>query len=126
VNGSLIYNLRYNDNFLFPVDVDNSARHFHNIVQTEGKVPFLVRQEYSAEGQVLGGKFEGRSQSTQLTNKFFYVANRLNRNERVNSRGIEAYVNYQKLPSGTYTIRFYIELVRMAELRDGVLSIAYA
>ena len=126
VNGSLIYNLRYNDNFLFPVDVDNSARHFHNIVQTEGKVPFVVRQEYSSEGQVLGGLFEGQTQSDMLTNKFFYVANRLNRNERVNSRGVEAYVNYQKLPTGTYTIRFYIELVRMAELRDGVVSVAYA
>ena len=126
VNGSLIYNLRYNDNFLFPVDVDNSARHFHNIVQTEGKVPFVVRQEYSGEGLVLGGQFEGRTQTDVLTNKFFYVANRLNRNERVNSRGIEAYVNYQKLPSGTYTIRFYVELVRMAELRDGVLNISYA
>ena len=33
VNGSLIYNLRYNDNFLFPVDVDNSARHFHNLLR---------------------------------------------------------------------------------------------
>ena len=126
VNGSLTYNLRYNDHFLFPVDVDNSARHFHNIVQTEGKVPFVVRQEYAGEGLVLGGQFEGYTNSTALTNKFFYIANRLNRNERVNSRGIEAYVDYQTLTAGSYTLRFYIELVRMAQLRNGVLEIQYA
>jgi len=126
VNGSLIYNLRYNDHFLFPVDVDNSARHFHNIVQTEGKVPFVMRQEYSGEGLVIGGSIEGRNQTDQFTNKFFYVANRLNRNERVNSRGIEAYVDYRDLSAGTYTARFYIELVRMAQLRDGMLTIEYA
>jgi len=126
VNGSLTNNLRYNDHFLFPVDVDNSARHFHNIVQTEGKVPFVVRQEYAGEGLVLGGQFEGYSNATALTNKFFYIANRLNRNERINSRGIEAYVDYQTLTAGTYTARFYIELVRMAQLSDGMLQIEYA
>lgn len=126
VNGSLIYNLRYNDHFLFPVDVDNSARHFHNIVQTEGKVPFVMRQEYSGEGLVIGGKFEGHDQTSQLTNKFFYIANRLNKNQRVNSRGIEAYVDYRDLEGGTYTARWYIELVRMAQLKDGVLQVEYA
>jgi hypothetical protein len=125
VNGSLIYNLRYNDNFLFPVDVDNSARHFHNIVQTEGKVPFITRQMYSGEGQVLGGKFEGYDQS-DLTGTCFRVANRLNRNERVNSRGIEAYVDYRDLIADSYVLRFYIELVRMAELQDGMLNIQFA
>jgi len=125
-NGSLTYNLRYNDHFLFPVDVNNSARHFHNIVQTEGKVPFVVRQEYAGEGLVLSGAFENYVNETALTNKFFYIANRLNRNERVNSRGIEAYVDYNTLTAGSYTLRFYIELVRMAQLRNGVLEIQYA
>ena len=125
-NGSLTYNLRYNDHFLFPVDVDNSARHFHNIVQTEGKVPFVVRQEYAGEGLVLAGSLENYDNNTVLTNKFFYISNRLNRNERVNSRGLEAYVDYNTLTAGSYTIRFYIEMVRMAQLSDGVLQIAYA
>jgi hypothetical protein len=125
-NGSLTYNLRYNDHFLFPVDVDNNARHFHNIVQAEGKVPFVTRQEYSGEGLVLGGKIEGYDQDQVLQNAFFYIANRLNRNERVNSRGIEAYVDYQTLSAGNYTIRFYVELVRMAQLRNGVLDIQFA
>lgn len=126
VNGSLTYNLRYNDHFLFPVDVNNSARHFHNIVQSEGKVPFVVRQEYSGEGLVLAGKFEGYTQTDALTNKFFHVANRLNRNERVNSRGIEAYVDYQTLGAGSHTLRFYVELVRMAGLNNGMMNIQFA
>jgi hypothetical protein len=27
-NGSITYNIKYNDRFLYPVDVKNSARHF--------------------------------------------------------------------------------------------------
>ncbi len=126
LNGSLTYNLRYNDHFLFPVDVVNNARHFHNIVQTEGKVPFITRQEYSGEGLVLGGEIEEYTQTGQFTNSFFYLANRLNRNERVNSRGIEAYIDYDTLPAGSHTLRLYIELVRMASLNNGMLDIAYA
>ena len=125
-NGSLTYNLRYNDHFLFPVDVVNNARHFHNIVQTEGKVPFITRQEYSGEGLVLGGQIEEYTQTGQLTNSFFYLANRLNRNERVNSRGIEAYIDYNTLPAGNHTLRLYIEMVRMASLNNGMLNIQYA
>jgi hypothetical protein len=125
-NGSLTYNLRYNDHFLFPVDVVNNARHFHNIVQTEGKVPFITRQEYSGEGLVLGGEIEEYTQTGQFTNSFFYLANRLNRNERINSRGIEAYIDYNTLPAGNHTLRLYIELVRMASLNNGMLDIQYA
>ncbi len=128
VNGSLIYNLRYNDNFLFPVDVDNSARHFHNIVQTEGKVPFVMRQEYSGEGLVIDGQIEGHNQTDQLTNKFFYVANRLNRNERINSRGIELYFQMEDLPASTagYVQRVYLEVMRTATLTNGYLECYYA
>ena len=125
-NGSVTYNVRYNDNFLYPVDVDNTARHFHNVVQSEGKVPFVIRQEYGGEGLVLGGKFEKFDQSTAFSNKFYYVASRLNRNERVNSRGIEMYVDYDTLESGNHTIRFYIELMRLATLSNGRMEIAYA
>tara|TARA_R110000796_G_scaffold79632_1_gene176786 strand:+ start:4655 stop:6148 length:1494 start_codon:yes stop_codon:yes gene_type:complete len=125
-NGSLTYNLRYNDHFLYPVDVDNTARHFHNIVQTEGKVPFVIRQEYGGEGLVLGGQFEKYNQADVLTNQFNYIASRLNRSERVNSRGIEVYLKYDTLATGSHTIRFYIELMRMASLNGGVMSITYA
>ena len=37
-NGTIETNLRYNDLFLFPIDVTNSARQFHNVVQTEGRI----------------------------------------------------------------------------------------
>ena len=126
VNGSLTYNIRYNDQFLYPIDVTNTARHFHNIVQAEGKIPFVCRQEYSGEGLVLGGQLEDYSQSTELTSSFFYIANRLNRNERVNSRGIEVYSTYESLPAGAHTLRAYIEMVRMASLSNGVVSVSYA
>jgi hypothetical protein len=46
-------NVKYNDNFVYPIDVDNSARHFHNISQAEGIVPFVSREVYGREGESL-------------------------------------------------------------------------
>tara|TARA_R110000796_G_scaffold243405_5_gene365953 strand:+ start:5288 stop:6793 length:1506 start_codon:yes stop_codon:yes gene_type:complete len=124
-NGSLTRNIRYNDHFLYPVDVDNTARHFHNIVQAEGKVPFVVRQEYGAEGLVLGGFLEDYPQD-DLTGKFFWTANRLNRNERINSRGIEVYSTYNQLADVSHTYRTYLEMVKVASLRDGRMEVEWA
>ena len=125
-NGSLTQNIRYNDHFLYPIDVQNTARHFHNIVQAEGKVPFVTRQEYGAEGLVLGGEFQGHPQSTELTGRFFYTSNRLNRNERINSRGIELYSTYNQLKDTAHTLRIWLEVVRLATLTNGVMSVEYA
>jgi hypothetical protein len=52
-NGSITYNIKYNDKFLYPIDVKNSARHFHNVAQAEGVPPFVTREEYAGEGVAL-------------------------------------------------------------------------
>jgi hypothetical protein len=61
-NGVLTSNVKYNDHFLYPIDVNNSAQQFHYLVQGEGMVPFINREEYNFEGQGLSsGTFEGYS-----------------------------------------------------------------
>ena len=46
---SVSHNIRYNDRFLYPVDIKNNARLFHNIQQAEGAIPFISKDEYVNE-----------------------------------------------------------------------------
>ncbi len=134
-NGELTTNIKYNDHFLYPVDVTNSAQQFHNLVQAAGMVPFIAREEYNFEGQGLtAGFYEGHPQKNQhqgLANNFFYQAYKLNRNERINSRGLELYNTYDKFANrnasaNTMTQRTYLELIRVASLRDGIMDVYFA
>ena len=137
-NGSITYNIKYNDRFLYPIDVDNSARHFHNVAQAEGVPPFVTREEYSSEGVALtSDEYMGYPQSngavaTQaggngIFGRFGWLATRLNRNERVNSRGIECFFKYNTLDNGAnYTQRSWIELVKITQLNGGYIFTALA
>ena len=60
-----------------------------------------------------------------LRQKFFFTAYRLNKGERVNSRGIELYDTRNPMP-GDSTLRAYLQVVKLATLRDGVMEIAFA
>ena len=130
-NGSLTVNVRYNDRFLYPIDVVNPSRQFHNTAQAEGMVPFVTREEFCAEGVALtNDTFEGYVQNsgdatdeTGVLGRFNWLAYRLNRNERVNSRGIEYFYKYQGLnDSGSYTQRSWLELAKLTTLRDGYVQ----
>ena len=134
--GQVTTNLRYNDLFLYPIDVSNYARHFHNVFSAEGRMPHLPRNWYSGEGAFItgsqddddvGGKcqFEEYGDQNALDAKFFWTAYRLNRNERVNSRGIELY-DRRVTNEQVSTLRAYLQVVRLASLRDGVFSVTYA
>tara|TARA_R110000803_G_scaffold88854_2_gene155871 strand:- start:1560 stop:3107 length:1548 start_codon:yes stop_codon:yes gene_type:complete len=159
-HGTSTINIKYNDNFLYPIDVSNSARHFHNVQQTEGLVPFINREEYSNEGdgitqRTLGltkkwtqggqGTANGtpaqRAGKATLSGNFFWCASRLNKNQRINSRGIELYFKVNELPpvivrtdtdtavattSPGYTQRVYMEVVRTATLQDGYFQCYFA
>lgn len=131
--GKVTANLKYNDNFLYPIDVDNDARHFHNVFQSEGRVPYISRDLYRGEGllatedgDVPGSEsFEGYFMKTDARQKFFYTAYRLNKGERVNSRGIELYDTRNPMGSPS-TLRAYLQVVKLASLRDGVMDISFA
>tara|TARA_R110001606_G_scaffold140015_1_gene278612 strand:+ start:534 stop:2030 length:1497 start_codon:yes stop_codon:yes gene_type:complete len=131
--GTVTTNLKYNDNFLYPIDVSNDARHYHNVFQSEGRVPYISRDLYRGEGQLaqtLGGasgsvNFEDYSALGDLRQKFFYTAYRLNKGERVNSRGIEIYDTRVTVP-GASTMRCWLQVMRVASLRDGMFMMGYA
>ena len=138
-NGSITYNIKYNDRFLYPVDVSNSARHFHNVAQAEGVPPFVTREEYSHQGVALtGDKFMGYTQlegtaasalgGRGVNGRFGWLSNRLNRNERINSRGLEVYFKYDTLDNtGTgFTQRSWIEMVKLTQLTGGYITTTLA
>ena len=138
--GTVSSNLRYNDLFLFPIDVTNSARQFHNITQTEGRIPFVGRDIFSGQGQLAAEvKFGGFEKypmgslysaaesplNSDVRSRANWQCFRLNRNERVNSRGIEVY-DRRTTMSGSSTFRAWIQVVRMAQLSDGMMEVMYA
>ena len=137
-NGSITYNIKYNDKFLYPIDVKNSARHFHNVAQAEGVPPFVTREEYAGEGVALTTdefmgyvQQEGRAGTALggrgIFGRFGWLANRLNRNERVNSRGLEVFFKYDTLDNGpAYTQRSWIEMVKITQLNGGYIFTALA
>jgi hypothetical protein len=139
-NGTITTNLRYNDLFLFPIDVTNSARQFHNLVQTEGRIPHISRDIYSGQGQLakevqfgsvedypMGSAYDGgtSSLSCDVRGRGNWHCYRLNRNERVNSRGIELYDKRTTMASAS-TLRCWLQVVRMAQLENGKMAIVYA
>ena len=131
-SGIVSHNIRYNDAFLYPIDIKNQARLFTNIQQAEGSVPFISKPEYSGEQDLISvSKVKGQVLKGALERKQFWTEDRLNRNERINSRGLELYQTWGKLPlvsalATPYTLRCWLEIVRMASLVDGVLTPTFA
>jgi len=131
--GEVKNNLKYNDNFLYPIDVVNDARHYHNVFQSEGRVPYISRDLYRGEGQLATDNadtpgaidFEGYTAKDDLRQKFFYTAFRLNKGERVNSRGIELY-DTRTTMGGSSTLRCWLQVMKVAQLKDGMFSMGFA
>ena len=130
-----IHNVRYNDNFLYPVDIQNNSRLFYNIHQSEGSVPFISSDEYDGQQTLISGaKVMSYKLDDALSQKSYWTEDRLNRNERINSRGIELYQTWKALPGGVpvapatnvYTFRCWLEVVRSATLEDGILTPTWA
>ena len=141
--GTIETNLRYNDLFLFPIDVSNSARQFHNVVQVEGRIPHISRDIYSGQGQLAKEAVKGGFEFYPMGSAYTHVAGTtsplncdvrsranwhcyaLNRGERVNSRGIELYDKRNSMSGGS-TLRCWLQVVRMAQLNDGKMEVVYA
>tara|TARA_R110002096_G_scaffold5834_1_gene26924 strand:- start:4360 stop:5868 length:1509 start_codon:yes stop_codon:yes gene_type:complete len=129
-DGRVVTNLRYNDEFLYPIDVRNDAYHFNNVVQAEGSVPFITRQMYSDQGDEMESKrcFGGRAGWNYESGRTFWQTARLNDNDRINQKGIELYQQYvaQQGDIGNFTMRIWLEVVKVATLRNGRLETEYA
>jgi hypothetical protein len=122
----LKYNIRYNDRYEFTSDVDNTARLFSIITDSEG-VPFINRTVFASQGDMLdaGNEFyEGRQQDLNLDGHQFYLGTKLT-NGRVGQRGVELHLSGDWADSGrTPTLlRVYCEYLRVARLVDGMMEI---
>jgi len=131
-NGTLTTNIRMNDFFVFPIDLSNSAVLFDKTSRAERSFPFVTREEYCAEGDVLTSEqFHGTNHngSTGLLGNFFFQSYKLPVG-RINSRGLELTTKCDALAAlsagQTYTQRTYIEIEKVAELRGGFLSVGFS
>ena len=123
----LALNLRYNDRYVFSINRDNPALLFHTVKETEGMVPFVMRGEYSNEGQAMitTNTFQGHNQKDGLEGAFNWTSIRLNREERVNNKGIE--LTYKNtLAGGNYTLYVWTELKKTGQLVNGQFSCYFA
>ena len=131
--GELVSNVKKNDKFLYPIDRQNTALHFHSLADTEGMIPFVSRDEYSrCGGRMTPNFYELNTQSSNLSGKFFHTAYKMPDGDRVNSRGLELHSQMKALPATldgvavSYTSRAWIECVKIATLQDGVFSCYFA
>ncbi len=138
-NSKLTTNLLYNDRYLFSVDRSNDATLFQTTASAEGGIPMISRDEYYNPGtavpEAANGRsglttatFEGHDQqlvSTGLGGRFRWTAFRLNRGERINNKGIDL-VYKNTVPAGTYTLRVWLELLKVATIENGQMSCYFA
>jgi len=122
-SGQLESNLFMNERFLFPLNIKNNSRHFFNLYDTSKRHYHVPREVYSDSGNALlvndGNRgYEGHNQD-ELYGKQFWQGFRLNRGERVGSKGIDLHMNARGvdgtgkgLPDGTYTQVTYQEVLR--------------
>jgi hypothetical protein len=127
----LAVNLRYNDRFEYSVDRKNKALLFTTTQQSEGQVPMVTRDEYQNNGvsALTTNTLEGHDQSGAddgLGGNFNWTAIRLNKGERVNNKGLELTYKAPNLGADTYTLRCYLELLKVATIEDGVMNCYFA
>ena len=96
----------------------------------EGQPPMTGRQQYSGIGATLTGRsFENRainSPDAGVSGSQFIVSQKLNKNPRINQKGIELYGTYKNLDAGeNYVLRCWLEVNKVASLVDGKLRSEY-
>ena len=128
---SLSLNLLYNDLFEFNTDRDNTALLFHTTQSAEGKVPMVTRDEYqtSPTSALTAETMEGHAQSSGtvgLGGVMRWTAIRPNKGQRVNNKGMDLVYKASGLPAETYTLRVYLELLKVATIEDGVFNCYFA
>lgn len=128
---SLSVNLLYNDLYEFNVDRKNPALLFHTTQHAEGKVPMVTRDEYqtSRVPALTAETFEGHAQNSGadgLGGLFRWTAIRPNKGQRVNNKGMDLVYKATGLPADTYTLRVYLELLKVATIENGMFSCYFA
>jgi hypothetical protein len=123
----LTSNLFINSKFLYPQDISNPARQFHNLKEAESMLPFVSRCLYSGEGdEALVDDtlhvYEGRDQVQALKGAFFHQGFRTSGlAQRIDNQGIDLHSD-AILDDDTYTLRAWLEIKRYVVISDGHLE----
>lgn len=129
---ALSTNLLYNDRFEFNTDRSNSALLFHTTQQAEGKVPMITHDEYvkrDVVSSITAETMEGHDQSSNgvgISELFRWTAVRPNKGERVNNKGMDLIYKTTGLEDDTYTLRVYLELLKVATIENGRFNCYFA
>lgn len=118
-------NVRYNNSFIYPIDVKNTARLYNLVTTTEGMTPFVPRDSYNDEGDAItnADHIMGYHQAGQFGGAMFFQAHRLHKGERVSGKGIDLYTKYLELSGSNYTQRVWIEYLKIATITNGILDV---
>ena len=129
--GTFTSNVKYNDEFLYPLDQVNFGKHFHNLMHAEGGIPYVTRAEYGNQSGGLAAatlaKFEKYDPKDNLEENFFYCGANLNKGERVNSVGLQLVAKYENTPAfvGTGTLRAWIGVLKTVTISNGVTEVEF-
>jgi hypothetical protein len=88
----------------------------------------VTRGEYTLNvDDISPNTLEGLGQLANLEGAFFWNSVRLNRSERVNNKGITLDYNNAGLTAlATYTLRVWVESLKVATLKDGAFDCYFA
>ena len=129
--GTMTSNIKFNDEFVYPLDQTNFGKHFHNLMKSEGGIPYVSRDEYSNQGVGLAGSakatFEAYNPSTQLGESFFYNGVKIPGNDRINSVGLQLIVQYNDIPAvvGNTVLRAWIAVMKTVQIKDGITDVYF-
>ena len=129
---SLSINLLYNDLYEFNRDRVNPALLFSTTQHAEGQVPMVTRDEYqtSSVSALTTDTFEGYSQNDDtsgLRGLSRWTAIRPNKGQRVNNKGIDLIYKSSGMPLlEDYTLRVYLELLKVATIENGEFKCYFA
>ena len=123
--GDLTQNLFFNNEFLYPQNVTNSAVHYHHLVSAEGAPAYVSRAAYSGEGEgITAKKYGGVVQNADLNAKSFWQGFKLIGGERFDSKGADLHT---KISLGSNcTNRVWLEVLRFATLKNGQMNTFFA
>jgi len=118
-------NVRYNNTFIYPIDVKNTARLYNLVTTSEGMTPFVPRDSYNDEGDAItnADHIMGFAQAGQFGGAMFYQAHRMHKGERVSGKGIDLYTKYNELSGGNYIQRAWVEYLKIATITNGILDV---
>lgn len=132
VYGKLTSNFRKNDRFLYPIDRENSALHFHALHESEGGVPHIQRTMYARQGYAIADKkFEGHvvggTNKNELMGQQFYTAYKFVDGQRVDSRGLELHSKLSGMTGAEapFVSRCWIETAKIMTIIDGKVDSFY-